>query len=143
MIPNQMPNFNTPMMGYGTAPLANPYMLSSQPNSMSVNNGINWVQGIEGAKAFQMAPNSNIQLMDSDNDGIFYIKMCDNIGMCKLRIFRYNEITDTPTATPAVDMSQYVTRDELNELLSSLQSKKVGGKVNGKQSISTVERTVE
>ena len=81
-------------------------------------NGITWVQGIEGAKAFQMMPNSNAVLMDSENDGRFYIKVSDNVGMCNLRTFSYEEITDTPT--PQVDMSQYVTKDELNVLIQNL-----------------------
>ena len=58
-------------------------------NYQPQKNGINWVQGVEGAKAFQLMPNSNTVLMDSENDGIFYIKVCDNIGMCSLRKFRY------------------------------------------------------
>ena len=61
------------------------------PKSPTPNNGIVWVQGIEGAKAYQMNPNSNIQLMDSENNGIFYIKVTDNIGMANLRVFHYTE----------------------------------------------------
>ena len=86
-----------------------------QPQS---HNGINWVQGIEGAKAFQQAPNSNDILMDSENDGIFYIKVADNVGMCKLRTFRYEEITDAPTSS--VDLTGYVKKDELASMVRSI-----------------------
>ena len=65
----------------------NPYMTQTQ------NNGINWVQGIEGAKAYQLTPNSNVILMDSENEGRFYIKVSDNVGMCNLRVFKYEEIS--------------------------------------------------
>ena len=81
---------------------------------------ITWVQGIEGAKAFQLAPNSNTILMDSENDGRFYIKVSDNVGMCNLRVFKYEEITNSPT--PQVDMSNYVTREELEKALRSIKN---------------------
>ena len=80
---------------------------------------INWVQGIEGAKAYQLSPNSNIQLMDSENDGIFYIKTSDNIGMCNLRIFKYEEITEQKS-TPQPNLSEYVRKDELESLINSM-----------------------
>lgn len=116
----------------------NPYMRYNQPEPQQ-NNGINWVQGIEGAKAFQLPANSNLVLMDSENDGIFYIKVSDNIGMSNLRIFRYEEITDNPKvdSTPAIDLSDYVTRQELQEALESIRDR--GGKANGKQSIQSTK----
>lgn len=79
------------------------------------HSSITWVQGVEGAKAFQLYPNSNALLMDSENDGIFYIKTADNIGMCNLRTFKYEEIQNVPK-----ENQEYVTRAEFNELLKSL-----------------------
>ena len=96
-----------------------------------MNNGINWVQGVEGAKAYQLTPNSNVQLMDSENDGIFYIKTSDNIGMCNLRTFKYEEIVEKSTKP---DMSEYVKKSELQDLLNSM----LGG-TSDEQSISTNE----
>ena len=83
-----------------------------------INNGIIWVQGIEGAKAYQLAPNSNAILLDSENDGKFYIKVSDNVGMCNLRTFSYTEVTNTPTT----DMSNYVTRQELETMLRGIRN---------------------
>lgn len=119
-IPNQFNNFYPAQM--------------YRPANM--NNGINWVQGVEGAKAFQLSPNSNTVLMDSENDNIFYIKICDNIGMCTLRTFKYEELSNvTPTPVqPTMDMSQYVTRKEFEELLKSL-----GGMDDGKSTISATD----
>ena len=85
------------------------------------NNGILWVQGIEGAKAWQLPANSNVMLLDSETDGRFYIKTSDNIGMCNLRVFEYKEITDTPKAETNIDLSEYVTRNELSEVIKSLK----------------------
>ncbi len=110
MIPNyQQPQYQNPYLtrptnGYGNYP---------------TDTGINWVQGIEGAKAYQMGPNHITQLMDSENDGIFYIKVTDNIGMANLRVFRYTEVTTTDVSSQKqdIDLSQYVRRDEVSEMI--------------------------
>ena len=83
-------------------------------------NGITWVQGVEGAKAYQLMPNSNTVLLDSDNDGIFYIKTSDNVGMCNLRVFKYEEVTEQPKQ---IDTSQFVTKAELQEALAKIGAK--------------------
>ena len=57
--------------------------------------------------------------MDQDNDGRFYIKVSDNVGMCSLRVFSYTEITNQPSE-PAVDMSEYVKKSELQDLLENM-----------------------
>ena len=122
-------------MNYNQIPLyQNPYQMSQSnmymPKQLSPqNNGIIWVQGIEGAKAYQIPQNSNIILMDSEKNRM-YIKTSDNIGMCNLRIFDYTEVTETSQGHNSVatqpDLSQYVTRDELNNILEQLN----GGKDN-------------
>lgn len=91
--------------------------------SQQIANGINWVQGIEGAKAYSLIPNSNTVLFDSDNDGIFYIKTCDAQGMCNLRTFDYTERNAKPTNIVALNPEEYVTRKEYNELLKALSGK--------------------
>lgn len=78
---------------------------------------ITWVQGIEGAKTFQLPPNSSAVLMDSDSDGIFYIKITDNIGMCTVRTFKYQETFNQPTQT-----TNYVTRDEVQQMIRELRN---------------------
>ena len=98
------------------------------------HNGINWVQGIEGARAFQQAPNSNDILLDSENDGIFYIKVADNVGMCKLRTFKYEEITDAPTS--GVDLTGYVKKEELASLVKNIMKENRNDK-----SVSTTKPT--
>ena len=110
------------------------------PKPLNPNNGIIWVQGIEGAKAYQMSPNSNIQLMDSENNGIFYIKVTDNIGMANLRVFRYTEIAqqDMQKQESSVDLSEYVKKSELQELLLELMS---GREVSNEQSVSATKAT--
>jgi hypothetical protein len=140
---NGMNGYGMPsnMGAYSPAAVYNPYAPNRSvmpPNTAynAINNGIIWVQGIEGAKAYQIAPNSNVMLMDSENDGRFYIKVSDNVGMCNLRTFSYVETTGQEPFSRGhendIDMSQYVTKDELQEALKNLK----GGKSNGKQFVS-------
>ena len=105
-------------------------------NNASTNN-IVWVQGIEGAKAWQLNPNSMVILLDSEIEGKMYIKVSDNIGMSTLRIFNYTEeITNnsaTTTQKQDLDLSQYVKKDELNNLIKEI--------LTNEQAISTVAAT--
>lgn len=111
----------------------NPYY-PQRPYPM--NNGIIWVQGLEGAKAYQLVPNSNVVLLDSENDGLFYIKLSDNVGMCTLRTFKYEEITNNVQQSGHIDTSNFVTREEFNNLIQQL------GGIDNEQSISTNKPTI-
>ena len=101
------------------------------------SNSIIWVQGIEGAKAYQVTPNSIVQLMDSENDGIFYIKVSDNIGMSTLRTFRYTEIEQAEEPKPQTNLSEYVRKDELQELITTMLAKED----SHEQTISAVQQS--
>ena len=80
-------------------------------------------------------PNSNTILLDSENDGIFYIKVSDNVGMCNLSTFKYEEIGEQPKISP-VNLDNYVTRDELTKVINDLK----GAMTNGKQSIQSTKQ---
>lgn len=112
-----------------------PYQNQVFPYQKPTSNGITWVQGIEGAKAYQMMPNSNTILLDSENDGIFYIKVSDNVGMCNLRTFKYEEINEQPKVAP-VNLDNYVTKSELDKIINDLK----GAMTNGKQSIQSAKQ---
>lgn len=104
--------------------------------SASTNN-IVWVQGIEGAKAWQLTPNSMVILLDSEAEGKMYIKVSDNIGMSSLRIFNYteelqNNTSDNVTINKDLDLSEYVKKDELISLIKEVLSE---------QSVQTVADT--
>ena len=120
--------------------MVNPYQTNPYYNTQqnTTQNGINWVQGIEGAKAYQLQPNSNTVLMDSDNDGIFYIKVSDSIGMCNLRTFRYTEITNTVQTQPVNTNDEYVRKEDLRAEVEALVKDIIGGKSN-EQPVSTTK----
>ena len=110
----------------------NPY-LSFPPKFQPQTNGIIWVNGIEGAKAYQLAPNSNTILMDSENDGVFYIKISDSVGMCNIRTFNYTEVV---TQKSEQLNNNFITRDEFNTAITELK----GVIYNGKQSVQSTEQ---
>ena len=108
---NQMANYT---------PQRNQFSNYFNSNSTGVNtptNNIVWVQGIEGAKAWQLNPNSMTIMLDSENEGKMYIKVSDQIGISSLRIFNYKEELPSENKNNQVDLSQYVTRDEIKNLV--------------------------
>ena len=86
----------------------------SQPQQQ--NNGINWVQGMAGAKSYLVAPGQSALLMDSE-ESVFYIKSSDPSGMpMPLRIFEYKE----KTAPAQEEQPNYITREEFEKRLKEL-----------------------
>lgn len=116
-------------------PPNNPYQQAYQYMANQQHNGIQWVQGLEGAKAFQLSPNSNTVLMDSENEGIFYIKISDAVGMCTLRTFKYTEVTQNSTP---VNTEEYVKKSDLKLEVEALVNSMLGGMTN-EQSVSTAK----
>lgn len=110
---------NAPVM---QQPQVNNVTAYPQANAQqSANNGLVWVQGMEGAKAHATPPNVPTLLMDSESER-FFIKTTDASGMpLPLRVFEYREITDA--AKPARDMSGYVTREEFEAYKASVNGK--------------------
>ena len=53
------------------------------------------VTGMDGAKAYQMPPNSVVPLFDADND-IMYVKSTDGAGFPTIRAFAFQPI-ENPT----------------------------------------------
>ena len=87
-----------------------------QTQNQQSSNGIIWVQGEEGAKAYMVAPGNSVLLMDSENSA-FYIKSTDNSGMpMPLRIFDYVERNAKQQMQNIKPNVEYVTRQEFDAL---------------------------
>ena len=118
-------NFNQ-LMGMPQRNQFMPYFNSSPSAGANAStNNIVWVQGIEGAKAWQLSPNSMVILLDSEAEGKMYIKVSDNIGMSTLRIFNYVEeitanATSNVTENKSLDLSEYVKKDELENMIRNI-----------------------
>ena len=97
-----------------------PYSGSVEPSQrmQGQQTGITWVQGETGAKAYPVAPNTTVQLWDSEAQ-VIYLKSADASGMPSMKVLDYT-IRDTQ-AKKAVDLSGYVTREELETRLAELK----------------------
>lgn len=108
------------------APTAVPPVQNQQQNGMIVA----WVQGISGAKAYPLSPNTRAFLFDSEKD-TFYVKTTDQSGMpLPIREFDYSEVIQETTAQ---DTSNFVTKEELEEALAKIKNDRRQN--NGKSSI--------
>ena len=87
------------------------------------NVGINWVNGMDEVKAFKLPPNANALFLDSEHTGMMYIKLSDELGMCKVRTFRFQEV-ETANESRKDDASQYIRKDELPALILELLARK-------------------
>ena len=87
---SQNPSFNNyvPYNSY----TANMYQQNQQYQSGNVNTDTNitFVNGVEGAKAFQLRPNQRVILMDSNNSK-FYVKSTDSLGVAKISSYSFVE----------------------------------------------------
>lgn len=103
-------------------PQYNNYAVPQQANT---NNGIIWVQGIAGAKSYLVAPNTTVQLWDSESQTI-YLKSADASGMPTIKILDYTirDNEQSNNAMPKIIDNQYVTQDELIALKDELEQLK-------------------
>lgn len=77
------------------------------------------VTGEEGAKAYQMAPNSSAALFDGNED-IFYLKTTDGAGFPTIRKFKFEEIQEK--APEPGEGSDYITREEFEQFREEMRT---------------------
>lgn len=82
--------------------------------------GLIRVTGIDGAKAYQMPPNSVTALFDGESD-VFYVKSTDGAGFPTIKAFAFSPLEAVQP------QSDFVTRQEFEELKGMI--------LNGKQSV--------
>lgn len=97
-----------------------------QAQAQPQNNTIIWVSGEAGAKAYLVAPNTTVQLWDSESQTI-YLKSADASGMPSMKVLDYT-IRDNAQAqsgqnVPTLTQPQadYVTRDEFNSFAQRVE----------------------
>ena len=97
-----------------------PQQIPQGQQMQSGASSLTWVQGLAGAKSYLVAPNSTVQLWDSEAPRI-YLKSADASGMPSMRILSYKEIKSENGADNDVTdgvKSDYVTRTELDEIIN-------------------------
>ena len=110
-------------MNYQPYYQANYQPVQNQPQNQ--NTGIIWVQGEAGAKSYLVAPNTTVQLWDSEEQ-VIYLKSADASGMPSMRIIDYKirEANRPPVAQNfAQSDERYVTKEELKAFQESLENR--------------------
>ena len=98
-----------------------PQMQNPQP-TMQMQTNIEYVNGIEGAKAFILPPNNKRLLLDSDNT-FFYIKTTDMQGKPTVEHFRYIPVDNEQQAQmQKQEQPLYVTIQQYQEVLDTLDT---------------------
>lgn len=107
-----MQNYQQAMPPQATQPMA-------QQNVPPTTNDMIWVQGLAGAKAYLVAPNTTVTLWDSERKTL-YLKSCDSSGMPSMKILDYAERTESAENSPQSDFKPDVntqpTLDGINAL---------------------------
>lgn len=94
-----------------------PYQFQPVPQQTQ-QNGIIWVSGEAGAKAYMVAPNNTVQLWDSESQTI-YLKSADASGMPSFKVLDYTireTSKNTANTAPVLTddkLSAYATKEEI------------------------------
>ena len=112
--PYNVPNFNGTNM-YGTNYQNQPSVQQNAPQKVS--NKI-YVSGIEGARSYNLAPNSEMLLCD-DTKNIVYDVIVDNQGKRTITALDVREHQEEPP----VDFSNFATKDDIAKLREELCKK--------------------
>lgn len=124
--------------GYQPAYYQPQYNVQPQ-QQQTAQSGIIWVQGEAGAKSYLVAPNTTVQLWDSEKQ-VIYLKSADASGMPSMKILDYTIREQNQSAVArsvALDSDKYVTKEELHAFQESLEKRfksLSGGGVENEQS---------
>lgn len=110
--------------GYPASPYTQRLMQMQQPQAMQPQprDGLIRVTGMDGAKAYQLPPNSSVALFDGGQD-VFYVKTTDGAGFPTIKAYAFAPLQEQQPP-PAQD---YVTRAEFDQLKEMI--------ANGKQPV--------
>lgn len=117
-------------MAYNGFPATYQPMYYQQYQQPTQNSSIIWVSGEAGAKAYLVAPNTTVQLWDSERQTV-YLKSADASGMPSMKILDYTIRDNTPanapiaapTASP-INAADYATKAEFTALQGEIDALK-------------------
>ena len=106
-------------MNYNYFPTNYPYLVP-QPQPQAQGNSLTWVQGIEAAKAWYVAPNTTVALWDSETQAI-YLKSADASGMPSMKILDYTlRATESHAERIEDKKADYLTRADFDAILGQI-----------------------
>ena len=96
--------------------------MQQQPQNVG---GLIWVSGEAGAKAYLVAPNTTVQLWDSESNCV-YLKSADATGMPSMKILDYtirNAQNDVKKSPLDNEPKEYATKEDMAALKAELMRK--------------------
>ena len=93
------------------------------PQAPQAGSGLIWVQGEQAAKSYLVAPNSTVQLWDSE-EKVIYLKSADASGMPSMKILDYTIRGDANTVQAPV--AEFATKDDLRALEEKIREEIAG-----------------
>ena len=106
-----------------------PPQYQTQQQAQPQSSGMIWVSGEAGAKAYLVAPNTTVQLWDSEAQ-VVYLKSADASGMPSMKVLDYTirqSAANGPvaaSAAPTVNPTEYATRAEFDALQGEINALK-------------------
>lgn len=86
--------------GNGTTTTTGPWSRTMPP--LTRYNNMLQVMGVDSAREFQIGPNSQVLLMDS-NRPVFYVKKSDDSGYSEIKAYEFHEIPLDPMPEPKAE----------------------------------------
>lgn len=90
-----------------------------QQPQQTQQNGITWVSGEAGAKAYLVAPNTTVQLWDSERQTI-YLKSADASGMPSMKTLDYTIREMPQTQAPVAAQNEYAMKADVEALAGQI-----------------------
>jgi hypothetical protein len=107
-------------------PIPTPQAIPQQQMQQQPQNvgGLIWVQGEAGAKSYLVAPNTTVQLWDSEANCV-YLKSADASGMPSMKILDYTirEGEKPQNAPLKSEMNNYATKEDMAALKAEMMRK--------------------
>ena len=117
---NNYPTAYQPYYPINYQPQNSGVQTNAQPTAQA--NGIIWVQGEAGAKSYLVAPNTTVQLWDSESQTI-YLKSADASGMPSMKYIDYTiRDANPPVQTFSAEEHNYISKDELNAVKGQISA---------------------
>lgn len=107
-----------PLYQYPVAPQ------TQQTAQNTTQSGLIWVQGEAGAKSYLVAPNTTVQLWDSEAQ-VIYLKSADASGMPSMKVLDYtirDLAQNAPVTAPNVTVDNYATKADIEALRGQIDS---------------------
>lgn len=101
-----------------------PYNNFNQPRQQPQNTYA-FVNGLDGAKQYNIPANQSILLMDNAQP-VCYLKQANALGQTSLKCFKLVEVNENDLVTPTQPKTEYATKEDikaLNERIERLEPK--------------------